>query len=105
MEQGENPKSSESGLPAWFRATIGAKTREFSFVPAEDIAARQDNQPGTLDGQTIYRFKRGRWVPLDGVHTVINIHNKPMVAGRRVFVLQVAGGPFTAMSQDDHELS
>jgi hypothetical protein len=103
MGQSGNPKSWESGLPAWFRATIGAKTREFSFVPAEDISARQDNRPGKLDGQIIYRFERGRWFPLEGVHTVISLHSKPMVAGRRVFVSQMTDGPFVAMSQEDRE--
>jgi hypothetical protein len=100
-----SPKSWEDGLPAWFRATVGAKTREFSFVPAEDIPARQDNRPGVQVDQLIYRFERGRWVPLDGVHTVINIKSEPMIAGQRVFVLQMTDGPFVAMSQEDRESS
>jgi hypothetical protein len=103
MEEGGNPKSFEDGWPVWFRATFGAKLREFSFVPAEDMPARQDNRLSLLDGQIIYRFERGRWVPLEDVHTVINIQSKTIVAGRRVFVSQMTDGPFVAISQEDRE--
>ncbi len=103
MGQGENPKSWMAGLPESVRTMIETKTHEFSFVPSEDISARQDDQPGKLEDQIIYRFELGRWLPLEGVHTVINIKSTTMAAGRRVFVSQVTDGPFVAISQDDRE--